>query len=267
MPALMSVTKASTFKTGFKTQAAPAVLKRHALRCRPVAFKEEDKLENKVADTLKDAKNALGRQPGFDESAPKVNPAIPVFTRRREVFASRLAMVGFFAACFWEANLSSHPGVIGQVSQFTGIPPFWVGIILAGTIAYNTFGALIPGSPTYSSANLNDVSKRPPAGPQNPADVGGIKDWLGVDSWGFTKKNEIFNGRLAMLGILAAVIQEWRLGGLGPLAQIAYFLNITPTDGFFSLANKSLIVFTILATSLAFLDGNINGADDEKDVY
>ena len=39
---------------------------------------------------------------GYDKTAKEVDPAQPAFTRRRELFVGRLAMVGFASALFGE---------------------------------------------------------------------------------------------------------------------------------------------------------------------
>ncbi len=43
----------------------------------------------------------------YDSKATEVNLLQPAFTRRREVFVGRLAMVGFVSAVFGEVGLSS----------------------------------------------------------------------------------------------------------------------------------------------------------------
>ncbi len=66
-----------------------------------------------------------------------------------------------------------------------------------------------------------DVAQRPPVPPTltNPVD---FKRFFGITGWGFTKANELANGRIAMIGFAAALINQMRLGGYagpGPLAQ------------------------------------------------
>jgi Chlorophyll A-B binding protein len=46
---------------------------------------------------------------GFDPDGLKLPPWIPAFTRRREVFTGRIAMLGFLAAC---ANEVPTVGVV-----------------------------------------------------------------------------------------------------------------------------------------------------------
>ena len=47
------------------------------------------------------------------------------------------------------------------------------------------------------------------------------RQFLGIsDSFGFTKKNEVFVGRVAMLGFAAELLGELSQGGRGPLGQL-----------------------------------------------
>jgi len=263
-------------------RGVPSILKRHALRCRPVAFKEEDRVDTTMEDLKKrvqeidagkasnvasDLKTTLGH-PVMAPDAVKVNRFIPAFTRRREAFVGRLGMVGFFAACLWETYLPGHPGIIMQVSELINLPPSLVSTLFLGLIAYNTLGALGPWSPTFSPENLRDVAKRPKGPPNERASPLDFKRFFGIDAWGFTKKNEIFNGRLAMLGFAAALFNEVRMGfGVGPLAQVAYAFGMTPDDSFYSLAGKTLWAFTFIALSIALLDGNVGNVEGEEDIY
>jgi hypothetical protein len=47
------------------------------------------------------------------------------------------------------------------------------------------------------------------------------QQWLGVSSWGFTKLNELFNGRVAMLGFALSVVAELSQHR-GPIAQVCF---------------------------------------------
>jgi len=282
MNTIAATTRASALGYGIKPRGIPSVLKQHALRCKPVAFKDDDKLEQPIDEMRKEIPKLDGSglnllkeelkttlaHPVMDESAVKVNRFVPAFTRRREAFVGRLGMVGLFAACLWEAYLPNHPGVVAFIADYFTIPPSTVALGFLGLVAYNTLGALVPWSPTFSSENLRDVQRRP-AGPPNtwvsPVD---FKKFLGIDAWGFTKKNEIFNGRLAMLGFAMAIVNEWRLGwGVGPLAQVGYFLGLTVDDNFFTLAAKGLWAFTFFALTLSLLDGNLGNVEGEEEMY
>jgi len=273
--------------------------KPHARRCRPVAFKEDDReqvaspadqeIREKIRqrdllirppmdttpltpvsnyNTLDPFLASSLSHPALSQEAIKVNPLVPAFTRRREVFAGRLAMLGFFAACAWEAFTPYHPGILRQVAWVTGLDTRTIAVAFMGLIAYNTVAAVAPWSPSYSSANLQDVSRRPLGPPfswVNP--LTHTKLFLGIDSWGFTKKNEVFNGRVAMLGFFAALSQEMNLGGVGPLAQIAYYLNITPDEGFYSFAARLLLTFSFFPLTFSLLNGNVGSLEEEEEMY
>ena len=59
---------------------------------------------------------------------------------------------------------------------------------------------------------------------QDPKNINLVSDpkaFLGIsDRFGFTKKNELFVGRVAMLGFAAELIGELAQGGKGPLGQL-----------------------------------------------
>lgn len=60
--------------------------------------------------------------------------------------------------------------------------------------------ALNPFGPTFDSDNQQDVKKRPRGPTQKVSDPSKPQEYLGVSSgFGFTKKNELFVGRVAML--------------------------------------------------------------------
>ena len=81
--------------------------------------------------------------------------------------------------------------------------------IVIGIVGFNVLTALNPASPTFSSSNQADVKKRPSGPIQNPK-INPISDpqaFLGIDKgFGFTRKNELFVGRMAMIGFASAII-------------------------------------------------------------
>jgi photosystem II protein len=162
----------------------------------------------------------------YDKNAKKENSPSSAFTRRREVFAGRLAMSGFLAGCIGE--LLSGKGFLGQLSLEANLPPIAVNAIVAGIVGFNVLTALNPSSPTFSDSNQQDVKKRPKGPVQNPK-INPIEDpqgFLGIDKgFGFTRKNELFVGRMAMIGFASAIIGEKLTGGKGPLAQIGVGLG------------------------------------------
>ncbi|KAA6421056.1 MAG: hypothetical protein FRX49_08967, partial [Trebouxia sp. A1-2] len=158
----------------------------------------------------------------YDSKATEVDLLQPAFTRRREVFVGRLAMVGFVSAVFGE--LLTGQGVLGQVGLYTGLSRPVVQALVFGIVTFNYLAAVNPRSPTWSFENQKDVRKRPPGPVQNPQKdaVSDPQGFLGISkAFGFTKRNEVFVGRIAMIGFAAAIVGEVQTGGKGPLGQLA----------------------------------------------
>ncbi|KAG2495306.1 hypothetical protein HYH03_006578 [Edaphochlamys debaryana] len=217
----------------------------------------------KVVDTVDRTSAGKGYSP-----AHQVPLWMPAFTRRREVFVGRIAMLGFFASCVLETFTANHLGPIRQVQLWSGLDESTIVTITLGIVAYNVLGALGPWSPTFSPENLRDVAKRP-HGPPNawtsPLDLG---RFLGISGWGFTKRNELFHGRLAMIGFLFAFVNEIKTG-MGPLGQVASYLGIYPDNAWYSLCSSSFLIFTalMLATSVAFPSRLQGSAASEDEIY
>jgi len=214
-----------------------------------------------------------GGKPIFDAGEPKVGPWISAFTRRREIFAGRIAMVGFSAACFWEYILPNHPNVFQQISGGLNLAGWDVsaaagGTVLALIIFHDAITSLFPGSPTFSDENARDVAKRPQGPPnQTPSNIGG---WFGVAELGaFSKANELFNGRASMIGFAAAIIQQLRMGGVngpGPIAQVADFLNMSP-EQLYLATPVFFAAWPLFWTVLAFARGKFASIDKELEIY
>jgi hypothetical protein len=217
------------------------------------------------SDNLKDKLASTFEQPSMNAQV-KVNPAVPAFTRRREILAGRIAMLGYTAAVGGELVGYNHPNILQQVTNWgsaigLSIPPPVVLALILGLIGYNAVAALGPGSPTFSQENQQDVHKRE-SGSYNTE----------TPSWapGFTKANELFNGRMAMLGIAAALLNQMWIGGFdgpGPLAQVAHFLNIPADAAFYGLMGPSFVAFSVIATTLAFATGNVGAKPGDEDIY
>lgn len=90
---------------------------------------------------------------------------------------------------------------------------------------------------------------------------------FGVSTWGFNKANELLHGRLAMLGFAAALVQEARMGGAGPLAQVAHYLGVLPTDAFYSDVVSYGGGLITLALLVAGFFGKNNGLNYDKHIY
>jgi len=203
--------------------------------------------------------------PKYDPKAPQTNLAESAFTRRREVFVGRLAMTGFFAATIGE--LITGKGAIGQLALETNLPPGVIKGIVAGIVIFNAITALNPGGTTFSEENQQDVRKRPKGAVQDPKNINLISDpkgFLGVsDKFGFTKKNELFVGRVAMLGFAAELIGELAQGGKGPLGQLGFPMPLFQEYGAFGLAGWVLFFFAAAVGS-----GNFPGQQETgEDLY
>ncbi|EFJ45419.1 hypothetical protein VOLCADRAFT_94261 [Volvox carteri f. nagariensis] len=202
---------------------------------------------------------------GYSAAAVKVPLWMPAFTRRREIFVGRIAMVGFFATCVLEILTANHLGPIRQVQMWTGMDTATITAMLMGIVIYNALGGLGPWSPTFSPENLRDVARRPTGPPSvlvNPLNLGKL---LGISGWGFTKRNELFHGRLAMLGFAAAVVGELKTGR-GALSQLAGYLGIIPDDTYYSAVMNGFIVFAALMLGMSILfPSRLQGAAPSED--
>jgi len=239
---------------------------------RPLRFKEDDRKESLTEEAkgrgqqLKDfIQVGAGQEPEYDPSEPEVNPAVSAFTRRREIFSGRLAMVGFFAACFWEVVIPGHPNIMEQLSSFAGIGTGRVAAWLVILVAWNALTAVAPQSKTWSKQNQDDSHKRPSVHQGQ-----GLGQLFAVSGWGFTKANELFNGRMAMLGFAAALIGQVLQGGLhgpGPLGQVANYLHINPSDAYYANFPSIAMTFVVLSTATSYILGRPGSIRGEKDIY
>jgi len=215
-----------------------------------------------------------GGKPIYDEGEPKVSPWTAAFTRRREIFAGRIAMVGLSAACFWEYILPSHPNIMQQIGSglqlagLNGATAATGASLLSLVLLHDVITSLAPWSPSFSYPNLVDIAKRPQGPPnQTPSNLGG---WFGIAELGaFSKANELFNGRLAMLGFAAAVFQQMRLGGVdgpGTIAQVAQFMNVPP-EQLYLATPVFFAAWPLFWTVLAFVRGKFGSIDKELEIY
>lgn len=199
-------------------------------------------------NTTKDKKTKTGK--GYDNNATQVDPLQPAFTRRREALVGRLAMVGFASALIGE--IITGRGPLGQLQLELGLPSVGVDLLVAGIIAYSFIGGLRPGSPTFSEENQRDVRKRGKGPTQDPKinAVSDPKGFFGITRFGFSKKNEIFVGRTAQLGFLAAVIGE-KVTGKGILEQVGIETGIP-----IGQASVGLLTFIGFFLVSALFEGN-----------
>ena len=78
--------------------------------------------------------------------------------------------------------------------------------------------------------------------------------FFGVTSFGFTKENELFVGRVAQLGFAAALIGE-AVTGVGPLAQFGLETGIPLRD-----AEPVLLAFIILTLFTAINEVRVSAS-------
>jgi len=227
------------------------------------------------AEQLKEFIHTAGGHPEYDQGEPRVPRFFNAFTRRREIFAGRFAMVGIFAACFWEVITPDHKDILSQLTSFFNIAGLNVGngfsaTVLISLIAWNAVSALAPWSETWTEENQQDVQKRVPGPTQGAADATEPKSFLGISGIGFTKRNELFNGRASMVGFFAAIVGQFLQGGLygpGPLGQVANYLSIPITDEYYSIFPTLALVWVIGLTATAYLSGRPGTLKGENDIY
>ncbi|KAL6760684.1 hypothetical protein V8C86DRAFT_3024281 [Haematococcus lacustris] len=290
----MAVSTAQTCSRAAPASRGPAPLRISSLKPLParrsvaMRFKEGSELDQAPPSTsqpqtkgdagasVSNYLETASQPPRFDPAEPKFPWWIPAFTRRREIFAGRLAMVGFTAACFWEYALPGHPNIMQQLTipfQLAGVP-FTVASaasLFSAIISYSALAALGPWSPTFDPRNLKDIMRRPSGPPRDEVSPVDYKRWLGITGLGhFTKANELFNGRLAMLGFLFAIWNQMGIGGLagpGPVAQVGLFLGQLPTQDFYNGIPMTFALWSLLWGVLAVVQGKLGNPEGDLDIY
>ncbi|KIZ02412.1 chloroplast photosystem II-associated protein [Monoraphidium neglectum] len=262
------------------SRAVPAFAARRAVRVQAVpdpARSDQAGGENATKD-LSDVSAPTSLKdvgPAIREAAPVMAPAfeapllLPTFSRRREIFAGRLAIVGFASVAAWEIATPGHPGLLSITSSLTGWSLPLTKLVYSGLIAHGLLGLLWPGSPTYSSANKRDYARRPegpPTAAVNP--FTNPQKFFGTSSfWGYTKKNELFVGRMSMIGFFMGLINEMQ-SGLGPIGQVSWWLgNPTPSDEFYSKAKVAILGFAALVTVIGYATGRAGTVEGEEDIF
>lgn len=212
----------------------------------------------------KATKKAAGGKLKTDPNAKNIGTPEAGFTRKREIIVGRLAMAGFFAELVGE--ILTGKGAVGQLSLETVLPRPLIGGLIAAVVIFNFITALNPAGPTFDEENQKDVSKRPKGAIQKPGKniISDPKETLGIsDKFGFTKKNELFTGRVAMIGFAASLIGEYFQNGKGPLGQVGIPMPAYGEYAAFGLAGWILFFFAAAVGS-----GNFPGeTDTSQDVY
>merc|ERR1712094_67736 len=121
------------------------------------------------------------------------------FTKSNELFVGRMAMLGFAASLIGE--ILTGKGALAQFDVETGLPLFDTEPLVLGLIAFNLFAALWPGKGKFVASDAEDLSARPKGALQDPTiSLATPGKFLGISGPGFSKANEPFVGRMAMLG-------------------------------------------------------------------
>lgn len=206
------------------------------------------------------------KRPRTKASAIQVPWYIPAFTRQREVEVGRVAMLGVLGVFAGEV-ITRGGGVLPQLHNLTGLPNSTLAAVLSTFVIYNILAPLSPFSPTFTPENIKDISQRPAGPPQRPVSPLNLQSFFGVDKvFGFTKRNELFQGRLAMVAFGIAFLTELQTG-LGPLAQFALRMGQLPTPAWYGYTTYSFILWSVIASGIAFTIGVPFETEGSDDIY
>lgn len=257
---MLALKNTTCIGTKCKSLPRPSLLRasRGRVSLNTVAFRENDSQSRKNAKAVFDGK-------GYDKNATKVNPASAAFTRRREVFTGRIAMSGFLAGVIGE--ILTGKGPIGQLALETRLSPNVLTGVIGAFVLYNFVTALAPGSPTWSDENQADVQKRPSGAVQDPKANAAENPgrFLGIPGFepGFTKRNELLVGRLAMIGFASELIGE-KYTGKGALGQLGFDMNGPHAE---QNATIALLLWTAFWGFSAIGYNNFGQTDGDEDIY
>ena len=171
------------------------------------------------------------------------------FSKANELFVGRMAMLGFSAGCLGE--ILTGKGILAQFDIETGLPLNETEPLLLGLIAFNVIVALTPGFGKFVPAEENLEDDLRPEALSKPNEVTLLQPrrFFGLSEKGlfaFSKANELFVGRMAMLGFSAALIGELQTG-VGPLEQLGFETGIPLYEV------DDLLLFSIIFTAVAAL--------------
>lgn len=176
------------------------------------------------------------------------------FTKQNELFVGRMAMLGFGASLLGEAITGK--GSLAQFDLETGLPLNETEPLLIFFILFTLLGAIGALGSRGKFVN-NDEPVGLPVIPGKS-----VKGALGLNekgpTFGFTKANELFVGRMAQLGFAISVLGE-AITGKGTLAQLNIETGL-PINEIEPLVG-AIIVFFFAA---AFNPGNGKFISDEE---
>ncbi|CAK0787138.1 hypothetical protein CVIRNUC_010354 [Coccomyxa viridis] len=209
------------------------------------------------------SKNNIAKS-DFDKNSKEVTPFSSAFTRQREIWAGRTAMTGFLCACIGE--LITGKGALGQLQLETRLPQNVINWGVFAIVAFNFVTALNPFSPTFDEDNQRDVKKRPRGPTQKAMDpISRPQEYLGTSGgFGFTKKNELFVGRVAMLGFASELLGEVFTKGKGPFGQIGIPLGQPLNSEYAGVALAVWVGFFLFA-AIGF--GNFGQQEGNDEIY
>jgi hypothetical protein len=156
---------------------------------------------------------------------PSYEASVPAFTRRRERFVGRVAMLG--VAAMWVGEQLTGAGPITQLGYETGVNP----MVAYGITALLAVSQLVLGvnqfNPTWSAENQNDVKKRTQGLTGITAIEPDVESRIKPteEPGKFFLRSELTLGRAAMLIFAGAMVLEMMYGGQSPLAHFGW---ITP---------------------------------------
>ncbi|KAG6543706.1 hypothetical protein Mapa_014890 [Marchantia paleacea] len=180
------------------------------------------------------------------------------FTKANELFVGRVAMLGFSASILGEALTGK--GTLAQFDFETGIPLNETEPLLLFFILFTLLGAIGALGDRGKFVD-DDVDEANTGGVIPPGK--GFKAALGLNqkgpTFGFTKANELFVGRLAQLGIAFSIIGEI-ITGKGTLAQLNIETGLPITE------LEPLILFNVIFFFLAAINPGTGKFINDDDV-
>eukprot|EP01023_Acetabularia_acetabulum_P063975 TRINITY_DN8156_c0_g1_i2.p1 TRINITY_DN8156_c0_g1~~TRINITY_DN8156_c0_g1_i2.p1 ORF type:complete len:232 (-),score=42.62 TRINITY_DN8156_c0_g1_i2:239-934(-) len=185
------------------------------------------------------------------------NPFKLGFTKDNELFVGRIAMIGFASSLIGE--VLTGKGAVSQFGYETGLGLGQVDLFLGFLIAFNLVAAILPTAQTFAPEEQEAIADRKSGSLQDPRiNISNPQKFFGITSFGFSKENELFVGRVAQLGFAFSIIGEL-LTGKGPLAQFDFETGIDLKDTEYGLI--AFIGFFLLA---AINPGSGKFVDDEE---
>jgi len=241
----------------FSAQLSRAGVRASAGAARPLARKAVQ--TKAVLKALpKSKKGTSATKTAVVEKKPTPNAGFKLgFTKANELFVSRLAMLGFASSLIGE--IVTGQGALGQFGYETGLTLDQVDEFVLALIAFNFIAAILPTSQTFVPEEQEVLAKSPKGPLQDPTiSILQPKKFFGVTGFGFSKKNELFVGRMAQLGFAASLLGE-AITGKGPLAQFGFETGLPVWEAEFGLV--AFIAFFLFA---AVNPGSGKFVDDEE---